>query len=179
MINMENVSIAKLKKQSVFTFPESSTLFYIYQRLIRPQIQASNHLSTHQKMSFVKPILLMKKDNRIFLTNNFEIFYLLKTANIDQALLSQIILTVQISEDQFFVDTVFYELIDIITRYQKILNIEAIYQDLNEFLTPELNQQLFEKNIFSIPTFCYLINIHEQTYYKRCKKGGSSVKTQL
>lgn len=176
---MDDVSIAKLKKQSIIIFPDISILFDIYNRLIRPQIQASNELSTHQKMSVAKPTLLIKENKKTLLANNFEIFYILKAVDTSQVLLKHMIPVVQISEDQFRIDTVFYELISTIARYQKILDIAAIYRSLNHFLTPELNQQLFEKNIFSIPTFCHLINIHEQTYHKRCQKEGAGVKKQL
>ena len=170
---MDDVSIAKLKKQPIIIFPVSSILFDIYNRLIRPQIQASNQLFTYQKISFSNPTLFIKEGKKVFLVNNFEVFHTLKIVDSSQ-LLNQMISVIQISENQFRIDTVFYELIDIITRYQKILDIEAIYKDINEFLTPELNQQLFEKNIFYIPTFCNLISISEQTYYKRCKKGAEN-----
>lgn len=137
---MDDVSIAKLKKQSIIIFPDISILFDIYDRLIRPQIQASNQLFTYQKMSFSNPTLFIKEGKKVFLVNNFEIFYILKAVDTSQVLLSQRIPIIQVSKNQFRIDTVFYELIDIITRYQKILDIEAIYQDLKEFLIPELNQ---------------------------------------
>lgn len=167
---MDDVSIAKLKKQSIIIFPNNSILFDIYNHFIRPQILVSNNLPMHQQMSLAKITLFVKKDGQLQLVNNFEIFYLIKTYDTNQILLDQMISTVQINGDQFRIDTVFYELIDIIAKYQKLLDIEAIYQGINDFLTPELNQQLFRRNIFSILTFCSLIGIHEQTYYKRCKK---------
>lgn len=175
---MDDVSIAKLKKQPVIIFPNSSILFDIYNRLIRPKIQASNQLFTYQKMSFSNPTLFIKEGKKVFLVNNFEVFHTLKEDDSSQVL-NQMIPVVQISENQFRIDTVFYELMGIIAKYQKLLDIEAIYKSLNVFLTPETNQQLFEKNIFSIPTFCHLINIHEQTYHKRYKKEGAGVKKQL
>lgn len=173
---MDTLTIAALKKQSIVVYAGSAALFELYSKLIRPRIMISDYLSIHQKISLTKISLFIKKDKYSQLINNFEILYLLKSANTDHILLSQTLPVVQVSEDQFRIDTLFYELTDIIAKYQRFLDIEAVYESLNNILTPELNQQLFSKNIFSIPTFCQLINIHAQTYYKRCKKEGTDVK---
>lgn len=174
--NMNKLSIATLEKQPIVVHTDSSVLFETYHNLIRPQIIASDNLLIHQKMSLAKISLFIKNDGQTQLVNNFEVFYLLKTPDIEHALLSETISIVYIDVNQFCIKVIFYELIDIIAKYQKILDIEAIYKNLDNFLNPELNQRLFDKNIFSISTFCRLIGIHEQTYYKRCKKEESDVK---
>lgn len=175
-VDMDTLRIAALKKQSIIVYADSAALFEVYNNLIRPKIMASNCLSIHQKISLTKITLFIKKDKSLQLINNFEIIHLLKDANTDHILLSQTLPVVQVSEEQFCIDTLFYELTNIIAKYQRLLDIEAVYESLNNILTPELNQQLFGKNTFSISTFCQLINIHEQTYYKRCEKDRADVK---
>lgn len=172
---MDTLTIAALKKQSIVVYAESAALFELYNKLVRPRIMISDYLSIHQKISLTKISLLIKKDKLTQLVNNFEVFYLLKSPDIEHSL-SETIPIVSINTDQFCIKTIFYELLDIIAKYQKVLDIEAVYENLNNILTPELNQQLFSKNVFSIPTFCRLIGIHEQTYYKRCKKEKADVK---
>lgn len=166
---MDSISIAKLKKQSVIIFPDIAQLFEIYSKAIRPQIAASGNLTIHQKISLSKPTLCIGLDKKLHLVSNFEIFYLLKTFDIDQRLLSQNLLIGRISEEQFCIGYVFYELIDIIAKYEEKLNLELIFKQLKEFLTMDMNKQMFDKNVFAAATFCKLINVQEQTYYNRCK----------
>ena len=167
---MDSISITKLKKQSVIIFPDIAPLFEVYSKAIRPQIALSGNLSTHQKVSLSKPTLYIEVDKKLQLVNNFEVFYLLKTFDIDQQLLSQNLLIAPISEEKFCVRHVFYELIDIIAKYERKLDLELIFKQLKEFLTIDMNKQMFDKNVFAAATFCKLINVQEQTYYNRCKK---------
>ena len=166
---MDNISIAKLKKQSVIIFPDIAPLFEVYSKAIRPQIAASGNRSIHQEISLAKPIVCIRADKKLKLVNNFEAFYLLKTFDIEQRLLSQNLLIVPISEEQFCIRYVFYELIDIIAKYERKLDLELIFKQLKEFLTIDMNKQMFDKNVFAAATFCKLINVQEQTYYNRCK----------
>ena len=166
---MDNISIAKLKKQSVIIFPDIAQLFEVYSKAIRPQIVASGNLLIHQKISLGKPTLYIGVDKKLQLVNNFEIFYLLKTFDIEEQLLSQNLLIAPISEEKFRVSHVFYELIDIIAKYERKLDLELVFKALKEFLTIDMNKQMFDKNVFAAATFCKLINVQEQTYYNRCK----------
>lgn len=166
---MDSTSIARLKKQSVVIFPDIAPLFKIYSEAMRPIIHVSGSLSMHQESSLAKPILCIEADKKLQLVNNFEIFYFLKNSDIDQQRLSQNLLIASISEEQFCIRYVFYELIEIITKYQKKLNLELIYKQLDRYLTLEMKQQIFDKNVFAAATFCKLINVQEQTYYNRCK----------
>lgn len=172
---MDNVTIAKLQKISVVIVNDIVKLFEIYNQFIRPQIKSSNTFIAYQNLTLAKPILFIKTGEVIQLVNNFEVFYLLKTVDLNQELCAEKVSIVKINEAQFEVKYAFYELIDIICRYQKYLDIRLIYIHLNRFLTADINQQLFSSKKFSIGTFCNLINIHEQTYYKRYKKDKNNV----
>ena len=172
---MDNVTIAKLQKTSVVIVNDIVKLFEIYNQFIRPQIKSSNTFIAYQNLTLAKPILFIKTGEVIQLVNNFEVFYLLKTVDLNQELCAEKVSIVKINEAQFEVKYAFYELIDIICRYQKYLDIRLIYIHLNRFLTADINQQLFSSKKFSIGTFCNLINTHEQTYYKRYKKDKNNV----
>ena len=99
--------------------------------------------------------------------NNFELFHIAKSPYADFDVLRKEVAVKYISKNQFDFDISFYELIDLIAQHNKKINIKLIYTQLNEVLDREINQKLFGKNIFAITTFCRLINISEQTYYKR------------
>ena len=103
--------------------------------------------------------------------NDFELFHLIKSPDVDFNVLGQKVSVRYIPKDQFNFDISFYELIYLIAKYNKEIDIKLIYTQLNEILDQEINQKLFGKNIFAITTFCRLINISEQTYYKRPSEG--------
>ena len=166
---MDNTSLTKLKNQYVIVAPDIAHLFEIYSKNIRSQIATSGNLSIHQKISLAKSTLYIRADKKLQLVNNFELYHLIKHSDIDQQLLSQNLLVGVISKEQFCIKYAFYELIEVIAKYQKQLNIELIYKQLDKCLTLDMKQQIFEKNVFAAATFCKLINVQEQTYYNRCK----------
>ena len=169
---MDKISITELRKRSVVIFPDIAKLCDIYIKNIRPYIKPAEILTLHQKASLARPTLYIKTKNNMQLVNNIEIICLLKDAckeQVNRQLLSQKLLIVPISEAQFCLQHLFYELIDITAKHQKNLDIKSIYEQLDEYLTLEMNQQMFNKNVFAAATFCKLINVQEQTYYNRCK----------
>lgn len=148
---MDNFTIAKLQKTSVVIFNDIVKLFEIYNQFIRPQIRSSKAFIAYQKLALAKPILFIKIGEVVQLVNNFEVFYLLKTVSLNQELCAEKVSIVKINETQFEVKYAFYELIDIIGRYKKYLDIRLIYIHLNRFLTADINQQLFSsKNSLSV-----------------------------
>jgi len=175
MPNMESITIAQLQKKSVGIFNDVIGLFNIYIQLIRPRISLSENFPIYQRLVLAKPTVVIKTDEKIQLINSFEIFYLLGELNSNNKLSKEKILWGQIIEADFCIRYAFYELIDIIVRYSKSLDIELIYKHINAFLTQEMKQQLFNKKSLSIATFCEELNIHEQTYYKRREKGLTDV----
>lgn len=172
---MESITIAQLQKKPVEIFNDVIGLFDIYIKFIRPRIILSENFPIYQRLVLAKPTLFIELDEEIQLINSFEVFYFLETINSDNKISKGKILWGQISEAEFCIRYAFYELIDIIVRYSKSLDIELIYKHLDAFLTIEMKQQLFNKKNFSIATFCEELNIHEQTYYKRREKGLTDV----
>lgn len=162
---MDRISIAKLQKNTVTIHPDIISLFDIYASHIRPSM-GSRNIEMEQNRVFFRPTLFIKEKTVWSMVNNFELYFL-KSFEIDQKLARKDVSISSISEDQLVLGIPFYELIDIIARYKKSLDIKLIYTCLNEILTISMNQALFNKNTFPITTFCQLININEQTYHKR------------
>ena len=165
----KSLSVAKLQTTSVLVFQGVLDLFNIYTCHIRPFITETFKLE--KSTAWTKTTLFIKEDKKWFQVNNFELFHLIKSPDADFSVLRQKVAVQYISKDQFDFDISFYELIDLIAKYNKKIDIKLIYTQLNEALDQEINQKLFGKNIFAITTFCRLINISEQTYYKRPSEG--------
>ena len=163
---MDRISIAKLQKNTVTIHPDIVSLFDIYTNHIRYAIDNHN-VEIERNRVFFKPTLFIKKEKIWLMVNNFELYHFLKLFDIDQKLVRKEVIIGSISEEQLLFGISFYELIDVIARYKKRLDIKLIYNCLNEILTISRNQALFNKNAFPIITFCRLINISEQTYHKR------------
>ncbi|WP_250162872.1 hypothetical protein [Psychrobacter sp. WY6] len=169
---MKSLSIAKLQTTTVIIYPDIVDLFAIYTCHIRPFITEAFKLE--QSAVWTKTTLFIKEDKRWFLVNNFELFQLIKSHDVNFNVLRQEVLVRYISKNQFEFDLCFYELIELIAQHNKKLDIKLIYRHLKNILDKQMNQQLFGKNIFAVTTFCQLINITEQTYHARRSKEVSS-----
>lgn len=168
--DMKSLSIAKLQTLNVLVYPEIISLFDIYTCHIRPLLN-SQAIELEQSNACSKLTCFIKEEEKWFLLNNFELFHIAKSLYIDFDVLRKEVVVKYISKNQFNFDISFYELINLIAKYNKKIDIKLIYTQLNEVLDQEINQKLFGKNIFAITTFCRLINISEQTYYKRSSEG--------
>lgn len=167
---MKSLSIAKLQTLNVLVYPEIISLFDIYTCHIRPLLN-SQAIELEQSNACSKLTCFIKEEEKWFLLNNLELFHIAKSPYIDFDVLKKEVAVKYISKNQFNFDISFYELIDLIAKYNKEIDIKLIYTQLNEILDQEINQKLFGKNIFAITTFCQLIKINEQTYYKRPSEG--------
>lgn len=159
------VTIAKLQTITVLVLPGVLELFNIYTCHIRPFINEVFKLE--QSAAWAKITLFIKEDKKWFLVNNFELFYLIKSPDVDFNVLRQEVSVQYISKDQFDFNLCFYELIELITQHNKKLDIKLIYGHLKKILDKQMTQQLFGKNIFAVTKFCELIHITEQTYHAR------------
>lgn len=164
--DMKPLSIAKLQILNVLVYPQVISLFDIYTGHIRPLLD-SKAIALEQINACSKLTCFIKEDEKWFLLNNFELFHIAKSPYADFDVLRKEVAVKYISKSQFVFDISFYELIKLTAQHNKKIDIKLIYAQLNKVLDQEMNQKLFGKNIFTIPTFCRLINISEQTYYKR------------
>lgn len=167
---MKSLSIAKLQATPVFIYPDIIDLFDIYTYHIRPFIN-DEVLRYEQSVACSKTSSFVRNDKKWFLVNNFELFHLIKSPDIDFNVLIKEVSVRFIPTDDFNFDLCFYELIELIAQHNKKIDIKLVYAQLNEVLDKNINQKLFGKNIFAITTFCQLIKINEQTYYKRPSEG--------
>ena len=163
---MKSLSIGKLQKSTVLIFQGVLGLFNIYTCHIRPLI-AENFKLEHST-AWTETTSFIKEDKKWFQVNNFELFYLLKSPDVDFNVLRQEVPVKYILKDDFSFNLCFHDLIELIALHNKKLDIKIIYRQLKTMLDKQMNQQLFGKNTFTITTFCQLINIHEQTYHARC-----------
>ncbi|PKH65707.1 hypothetical protein CXF61_04975 [Psychrobacter sp. 4Dc] len=168
----KSLSVAKLQTIPVLIFQGILDLFNIYTCHIRPFITEAFKLE--QSAVWTKTTLFIKEDKKWFLVNNFELFHLIKSHDVNFSVLRQDVPVRYISKNQFEFDLCFYELIELIAQHNNKLDIKLIYTHLKNILDRQMNQQLFGKNIFAITTFCRLINITEQTYHARRSKEVSS-----
>lgn len=167
---MKSLSIAKLQTFNLLVYPKIISLFDIYTCHIRPLLNSQN-IKLEQNNACSKLTSFIKEEEKWFLLNNFELFHIAKSPYIDFDVLKKEVAVKYISKNQFNFDISFYELINLIAQHNKTIDIRLVYSQLNQILDQEINQKLFGKNIFAITTFCQLINISEQTYYKRPSEG--------
>ena len=163
---MDITTIAKLQKEGLLLSPLVVDLFKIYTEHIRPVIDSDN-LKLEQRRALFKPTLIVKSDKKQLLANNFELYHLIKSHNLDQDTLKQNVLVSSLTEEESNLGIAFFELIEIISRYKAILDLRVIYTKINNILTKDMTQKLFKKNIFSIITFCTLIGITDRAYHAR------------
>ncbi|MFC6203456.1 hypothetical protein ACFPZK_01855 [Psychrobacter urativorans] len=163
---MKSLSIAKLQTTPVLIYPDIIDLFDIYTYHIRPFIN-DEALRYEQSVACSRTSSFVRNDKKWFLVNNFELFHIAKSPYIDFDVLRKEVAVKYISKNQFDFDISFYELIDLIAKYNKKIDIKLIHAQLNEILDQEINQKLFGKNIFAVTKFCELIHISEQTYHAR------------
>lgn len=167
---MDIISIAKLQKKGIFISPVIADLFKIYAEDIRPSLDQDQSLKLEQRRALFKPTILIKSEKKQLLANNFEVYYLLKSPNLDQDTLSKNVLTSSFTQDECNFGIAFFELIDIVSRHTALLDLKVIFEKLHKVLTEDMTQNLLKKNIFAIKTFCQLISITEQTYHARTKR---------
>ena len=146
---MDITTIAKLQKKGVLLSPLIVDLFKIYTEHIRPVIDSDN-LKLEQRRALFKPTLIVKSDKKQLLANNFELYHLIKSHNLDQDTLKQNVLVSSLTEEESNLGIAFFELIEIISRYKAILDLRVIYTKINNILTKDMTQKLFKKNDFSI-----------------------------
>lgn len=174
---MDITTIAKLQKKGIFISPVIGDLFGIYSEDIRPFLdkQKDKHLKLEQRRAFFKPALIIKSEKKQLLVNNFELYYLIKSHNLDQDTFKQNVLVSSLTEEDGIFGIAFFELIDIISRHKHILGLDlkVIYQKLNKLLTEDMTQKLLKKNMLSIKTFCTLIGITDRAYHIRNAKSLS------
>ncbi|MBU5617725.1 hypothetical protein KPY62_11620 [Psychrobacter sp. TAE2020] len=171
MKSLKSLSIAKLQTTSVLVFQGIFDLFNIYTCCIRPFITEAFKLE--HSAAWTRPTLFIKEDKKQFMVNNFELFHLIKSPDVDFNVLRQQVSVRYIPKDDFKFDLCFYELIELIAQHNKKLDIKLIYSHLKNILDKQMTQQLFGKNIFAVTKFCELIDITEQTYHAR--RSGVSI----
>ena len=152
-------TIARLQTNTVLVFQDVIELFNIYTSHIRPFISEALNLE--------KTTLFIKEDKKWFLVNNFELFHLIKSPNVGFNVLKRKVSVKYITRDDFNFDLCFYELIELIAKHKKKLDIKLIYKHLKKILDKQMTQRLFSKNIFAATKFCELINITEHAYHAR------------
>jgi len=167
---MDITSIAKLQKKGILISPVIADLFKIYAEDIRPFLDQNKNLKLEQRRALFKLTILVKSDKKQLLANNFEIYYLLKSHNLEQDTLRQNVLISSSAQDECNFGIAFFELIDIISRHKALLDLKVILENLQKILTEDMTQNLLKKNLFAITTFCQLIGITEQAYYSRIKR---------
>lgn len=167
---MDIISIAKLQKKGIFIYPVIADLFKIYAEDIRPFLDNEKYLKLEQRRALFRPTILVKSEKKQLLANNFELYYLLKSDNLDQSIIKQNIIISSFAQDECNFGIAFFELIDILSRHKALLDLKVILEKLQKILTEDMTQNLLKKNVFAITTFCHLIGITEQAYYSRIKR---------
>ena len=166
---MNMTSIAKLQKKGILISPVIADLFKIYAEDIRPFLdkEKDKYLKLEQRRALFKPTILIKNEQKQLLANNFELYYLFKSHNLDQDTLRQNVLISSLTEDECNFGMAFFELIDIVSRHKALLDLKVILEKLQKILTEDMTQNLLEKNDFSAAIFCKLICFSEQAYHAR------------
>ena len=164
---MDIATIAKLQKKGILIFPVVADLFKVYAEDIRPVLEKNKLLKLEQRRALFRPTILVKSEKKQLLANNFEIYYLLKSENLDQNIIKQNIIISSFAQDECNFGIAFFELIDILSRHKALLDLKVILEKLQKILTEDMTQNLLKKNDFSAATFCKLICLTEQAYHAR------------
>lgn len=166
---MDITTIAKLKKKGIFISSVIADLFEIYASDIRPLLDKEKNklLKLEQRRALFKPTILVKSEKKQLLANNFEIYYLLKSDNLDQNTIKQNIIISSFAQDECNFGIAFFELMDILSRHKALLDLKIIFEKLQKILTEDMTQNLLKKNDFSAAIFCKLICLTEQAYHAR------------
>ena len=164
---MDIMSIAKLQKKGLFIYPVIADLFKIYAEDIRPFLDNEKYLKLEQRRALFKPTILIKNEQKQLLANNFELYYLFKSHNLDQDTLRQNVLISSLTDDECNFGIAFFELVDIVSRHKALLDLKVILEKLQKILTEDMTQNLLKKNDFSAAIFCKLICLTEQAYHAR------------
>lgn len=166
---MDITTIAKLKKKGIFISSVIADLFEIYASDIRPFLDKEKNklLELEQRRALFRPTILVKSEKKQLLANNFEIYYLLKSDNLDQSIIKQNIIISSFAQDECNFGIAFFELIDILSRHKALLDLKVILEKLQKILTEDMTQNLLKKNDFSAAIFCKLICLTEQAYHAR------------
>lgn len=162
-------TIAKLQKKGIFISPVIADLFEIYTADIRPFLDKEKNklLELEQRRALFRPTILVKSEKKQLLANNFELYYLLKSDNLDQSIIKQNIIISSFAQDECNFGIAFFELIDILSRHKALLDLKVILEKLQKILTEDMTQNLLKKNDFSAAIFCKLICLTEQAYHAR------------
>lgn len=163
---MQITTLAKLQQRSIALYSKSVPLYEIYNSFIHPNLN-SHHLNFEINAALSKPLVNIKCDKTLFLTHSYPLFNLLKSVDISDKTLIKEILIVEVKDDFYNFDLAFYELIGMVSRYHKIIELEPIYRSLKKLITSDKSKNLFDKNDLSIVAFCKLINIPKRTYYNK------------
>lgn len=160
---MDITTIAKLKKKGIFISSVIADLFEIYASDIRPFLDKEKNklLELEQRRALFRPTILVKSEKKQLLANNFEIYYLLKSDNLDQSIIKQNIIISSFAQDECNFGIAFFELIDILSRHKALLDLKVILEKLQKILTEDMTQNLLKKNDFSAAIFCKLICLTE------------------
>lgn len=166
--NMQLTNLAKTQQRSIVLYPESVPLYKIYNQFIHP------HLKPHQinleiSIALSKPLLCIKVKKLLFLVHGFPLFNFLKSLDTSSEILIREFFLIEINDDLYRFELAFYELIEMISRYHKVLDLEKIYSNLNELLNPNICQRFFGKDELTVAEFCRLINVPQRTYYNNVR----------
>ena len=156
----KSLTVAKLQTTPVLIFEGVLELYNLYTCHIRPFISEAFKLK--HSAAWTKTTLFIKEDKKWFLVNNFELFHLIKSPDVDFNVLGQKVSVRYIPKDQFNFDISFYELINLIAQHNKTIDIRLVYSQLNQILDQEINQKLFGKNIFANHTLRYGLNYFDR-----------------
>ncbi len=95
----KSLSVAKLQTTPVLIFEGVLDLFNIYTCHIRPFI--TDALKIERSAALTRPTLFIKEDKKQFMVNNFELFHLIKSPDVDFNVLGQKVSVSFIPKDDF------------------------------------------------------------------------------
>lgn len=165
---MQLNTLGKIQQRITVLYPKAAPLYEIYNHLIYPYLKL-HQIKIEISIALSRPLQCVKVKGVLLLVHNFPLFNILKSADTSPELLTREIFIIEISDDLFRFELAFYELIEMISRYHKVVDLEQIYNNLNKLLDPDMRQKLFGKNELTVAKFCRLINVPERTYYNHAR----------
>lgn len=142
--NMQLTTLAKFQQRTTMLYPEAVPLYEIYNQLIHPSLKP-HQIQLEISIALSRPLHCVKVNKALLLVHSFPLLNILKGADTSPELLKRDFFLIEINNDLYRFELAFYELIEMISRYNKQVKLEQIYNSLNEILNPDICQKLLGK----------------------------------
>ena len=160
---MAAINSHKLRHYSLLLPQDIEPWYQIYHQYIVINLLHTDLESEILSLLKTPIIFYVDESKNYFIHNKILFYYLLYSAEF-RTIIPQNLIIKRSKEIHFDLSEIFKELITIIKNHRKQLPIKSIYTAIKSLLPPNVCQEMFHKNVFTIEQYCQLIDISTATY---------------